>query len=395
LDFRFTPEEEAFREEVRDFIKKELPQDYEPDMAHLMERSTAEEVEFRHGWCKKLAQKGWLGLSWPKEYGGQGRSFIEQMILKEEMNYNRVLAGDQFGIDYLGPALMVHGTEEQKKRHLGAITRAEIFWCEGYSEPNAGSDLASLQTRAVEKDDHFLVNGQKIWTSNAHTADWCNFLARTDPEAPKHKGLSYFLVDMKTPGITVRPLINMAGGHSFNEVFFEDVRVPKENLVGEKNRGWYVATSVLNFERSAIEESASLRRALDELIEYVKETKVDGEPLSKDPLIRHKLAQIAVEIEIARVLSYRVAWILNRGLVPESEASAAKLFGTELVARTANTAMQIMGLHAQLAPGAKWARLRGQIGGWYLTCPAMVIAGGSSEVQRNIIAIRALGMPRS
>ena len=394
MDFSFTPEEEAFREEVRDFIKKELPPDYEPAMAHLMERSTAEEVEFRRTWCKKLAQKGWLGLSWPKEYGGQGRSFIEQMILKEEMNYHRVLAGDQFGIDYLGPALMVHGTEEQKKRHLGPITRAEVFWCEGYSEPNAGSDLASLQTRAVEKEDHFLVNGQKIWTSNAHTADWCNFMARTDPDAPKHKGLSYFLVDMKTPGITVSPLINMAGGHSFNEVFFEDVRVPKENLVGEKNRGWYVATSVLNFERSAIEESASLKRALDELVEYVKETKVDGELLSKNPSVRHKLAQMAIEIEVARVLSYRVAWILNKGLVPESEASAAKLFGTELVAQAANTAMQIMGLHGQLMSDSKWPRLKGQIGGWYLTWPGMLAAGGSSEIQRNVIAIRGLGLPR-
>jgi alkylation response protein AidB-like acyl-CoA dehydrogenase len=316
------------------------------------------------------------------------------MILKEEMNYHRVLAGDQLGIDFLGPALMVHGTEEQKKRHLGPITKAEVFWCEGYSEPNAGSDLASLQTRAIEKDDHFLVNGQKIWTSYAHIADWCNFLARTDPDAPKHKGLSYFLVDMKTPGITVRPLINMAGGHNFNEVFFEDVRVPKENLVGEKNRGWYVATSVLNFERSAIEEAASLSRALDELIEYVKETRVNGKPLSKNPLVRHKLAQIAIEIEIARVLSYRVAWILNKGLVPESEASAAKLFGTELVAQAANTAMQIMGLHGQLMPGAKWARLKGQIGGWYLTCPGRLAAGGSSEIQRNVIAIRGLGLPR-
>ena len=258
----------------------------------------------------------------------------------------------------------------------------------------AGSDLPSLQTRAVEKEDHFLVNGQKIWTSNAHVADWCNFLARTDPDAPKTKGLSYFLVDMKTPGITVRPIINMADGHSFNELFFEDVRVPKENLVGERNRGWYVATSVLNFERSAIEEAASLRRALDELVGYVKETKVNGKPLAKNPLVRHKLAQIAVEIEVARVLSYRVAWMLSKGWVPESEASAAKLFGTELVARASSAAMQIMGLHGQLAPGSKWPRLRGQIGSWYLACVGMLFGGGSSEVQRNVIAIRGLGLPR-
>jgi len=199
---------------------------------------------------------------------------------------------------------------------------------------------------------------------------------------------------MKTPGITVRPLINMAGGHSFNEVFFEDVRVPKENLVGEKNRGWYVATSVLNFERSAIEQAASLKRALDELIEYVKETKVNGELLAREPSVRHKLAQIAIEIEVARVLSYQVGCIINKGLVPESEASSAKLFGTELVARASNTAMQIMGLHVQLMPDSKWPRLKGQLGGWYLTWPGMLISGGSSEIQRNVIAVRGLGLPR-
>jgi alkylation response protein AidB-like acyl-CoA dehydrogenase len=289
---------------------------------------------------------------------------------------------------------MLYGTEEQKKMHLPGIASGEIMWCQGYSEPNSGSDLASLQTSAVEDGDDFVINGQKIWTSGAQHSQWIFMLARTDPAVPKHKGISYFLVDMNTPGITVQPLIDMSGGHHFNQVFFDQVRVPRSGLLGEKNRGWYMATTTLSFERAGVENPMRAKRILESLVEYAKQTTRNGKPLSKDPLIRQKIAQMAVEIDVARAIAYRVATAINNKQVPGPESPGLKVFASELFQRLSQIGLELLGLYGQLKPGSKWAPLKGQIENLYLTSISRTIAAGTSEIQRNIIAERGLGLPR-
>jgi len=389
MDFSFTEEEERFRAEVRRFLKKEVTEELLKD---LEERG---EVDFSREFTKKLAEKGWLAMSWPKEYGGGGASMMEQLIFGEELGYHHAPSGaHRQGINLIGPCLIVHGTEEQKGKYLRAITSGEVVWCQGFSEPNAGSDLASLQCRAVADGDDYVIDGQKVWTSNAHRADWCHLLTRTDPDAPRHRGISYFLVDMKSPGISVRPLINMLASHDFNEVFLDNVRVPKENMIGEKNQGWYVSQTTLNFERSGIAVPASAKRTLEQLVEYAKETKRNGKPLAEDPIIRHKLSEMAVEIEVGRMIAYRVAWMQGKGLIPSYEASMSKLYGTELVKRLGDIGMQIMGLYSQLETGSKWVPLRGRIERAYLFSLGATIAMGTSEIMKNIIAVRGLELPR-
>ncbi len=395
MEFRFSPEEEAFRQEVREFLRREWSEDAaeggaESPLGYGGGRGLDEIRRFQ----KKLAQKGWLTLAWPKEYGGMGASVMKQVIFNEEMAYHR--APQQLGVgpDRVGPTIILYGTEEQKREHLPPIANAEVIWCQGFSEPGAGSDLASLQTTAVEDGDYFVVNGQKIWTSLAHVADWMILLARTDPDAPKHRGISYFLVDMRTPGITVRPLIDMTGRHAFNQVFFDNVRVPRKNLVGELNRGWYVAAATLDFERSGINRVMAGVRLYEELVEYARETARDGRPLTALPTVRHKLAELRIEFEVGRLLAYRVAWVQAQGRIPNQEASMSKLFGSELQQRLARAGMEIMGLGGQLRPGSRWAPMAGRIADYYLGAVATTIAAGTSEVMRNIIAIRGLGLPR-
>jgi len=383
MDFRLGPDEERFRQEVRDFLRRELPSDWDG--------FDDEDAgwEFTLQMRKKLAQKGWLTLHWPREYGGMGASPLLQLVFNEEMSYHGAPGRDIFGTRMLAGALMVWGTEEQKRTFLPPIARGEVQWCQGYSEPEAGSDLASLKTTAVEEGDFFVVNGSKIWTSFAHRADWIFLLARTNPYAPKHRGISFLLVDMKTPGITVRPIINMAGDHHFNQVFFDRVRVPKENLVGEKDRGWYVAMTVLSFERSAVGYSAGARRKLERLAGFLKETGGGG-----DPRIRHRFADLWIEAETARLLAYRVAWLQAKGEVPSTEASISKLFGSEMSQRVSRFGLEAMGPYAQLVKGSKWARLHGAFQRTWLYSFAMTIGAGTSEVQRSIIAVRGLGLPR-
>ncbi len=395
MEFRFSPEEEAFRQEVREFLRREWSEDAaeggaESPLGYGGGRGLDEIRRFQ----KKLAQKGWLTLAWPKEYGGMGASVMKQVIFNEEMAYHR--APQQLGVgpDRVGPTIILYGTEEQKREHLPPIANADVIWCQGFSEPGAGSDLASLQTTAVEDGDYFVVNGQKIWTSLAHVADWMILLARTDPDAPKHRGISYFLVDMRTPGITVRPLIDMTGRHAFNQVFFDNVRVPRKNLVGELNRGWYVAAATLDFERSGINRVMAGVRLYEELVEYARETARDGRPLTALPTVRHKLAELRIEFEVGRLLAYRVAWVQAQGRIPNQEASMSKLFGSELQQRLARAGMEIMGLGGQLRPGSRWAPMAGRIADYYLGAVATTIAAGTSEVMRNIIAIRGLGLPR-
>jgi len=263
MEFSFSPELESFRTEVRSFLRDNLPPDFK--VRNDREAMSEEEFRFSQQFAQKLARRGWLTMTWPNEYGGQGAGHLQQLVYNEEMGYSGAPLGFGFGTNLVGPTLMVHGTEEQKRKFLPPIARAEVFWCQGFSEPGAGSDLASLQTRAVRDGDDYVVTGQKIWTSEGHQADWMILLARTDVEAPKHRGISYFLVDMKTPGVQVRPLVNLMNSHAFNEVFFDNVRVPRKNLVGDENRGWYVATTTLDFERSGIISGVSLQRLRHEL----------------------------------------------------------------------------------------------------------------------------------
>ena len=299
-----------------------------------------------------------------------------------------------WGVGMVAPTLLMSGTEEQKQQHLPPIANGVIQWCQGWSEPNAGSDLASLTTRAVRDGDEYVINGQKVWTTGAHRANWCFMLARTDPEQPRHRGLSFFLVDMKTPGITLRSIPNMANGHTFNELFFDDVRVPKRNMVGEENRGWYVSLITMNFERSGVAAFASLRRTIEELVQFCHQTKRDGQPLAKDPFVRHRLAQLFIENEVGHAMSRRVAWLQHKGEMAAAEASAAKVYGSELAQRLTYTACQILGLYSQVKAGSKWAPFGGAFEATYQACPGMNIAAGSSEIMRNIIALRGLELPR-
>ena len=396
MDFEFTPEQQALRKEFEEYAK-ELMKDAPPGWGTSLEFMYSDEGwDFTRQTHKKLAQKGWLVRPWPKEYGGVDSPIIEQLIYHEVMGYNRVPDGDIFGVGMIGPTLLAIGSEEQKQEHLPPIARADIYWCQGWSEPNSGSDLASLVTRAVRAGDEYVVNGQKTWTSNAHHADWCFMLARTNPEEKRSRGLTYLLVDMKTPGITVRPLVSMEGSHLFNEVYFDDVHVPVKNRVGEENDGWRVTRATMNFERSGVGSIAGARRSLNDLIEACRATKRNGESLADDPFVRHRLAQLAIEVEAGHALAYRIAWAQQKGefIAAAHLASGAKVFGTELSQRIANTACQMFGMYSQVASG----RLSVMDGRWqsnYQTSPGNNILAGSSEVQRNIIATVGLGMPRT
>ena len=343
---------------------------------------------------KKLAEKGWLTMAWPEEYGGQSASHMMQVIFSEEMSYNRAPGRDVFGTRMMAPTLMIHGTEEQKKQFLPPVSRGDVQWCQGYSEPESGSDLASLQTRAVEDGDDFVVNGTKIWTSSAHRADHIMVLTRTDPDAPKHRGISFLLCDMNTPGITVNPIINMADDHGFNMVTFEDVRIPKKNLVGEQNRGWYVGATLLDFERSGVDYSAGAKRTLEELVDIAKNNKKNGTLIADDPVMRNRFADLAIEVEVSKLISYNIAWMQSQGLVPNKEASMGKVLGTELQQHVSYTGMQMLGMHGQLGPGSSHAPLKGRIEHMYLTDVSQTIQAGTSEINRNIIATRGLGLPR-
>ncbi|HXK34717.1 MAG TPA: acyl-CoA dehydrogenase family protein [Dehalococcoidia bacterium] len=394
MDFRFEQEEEAFRQEVRAFVRAELPEWWGREAYNDREDAPREHAEIARAFQRKLAERGWLTLAWPKEYGGLGAGAMRQLVYNEEMSYLRAPGFGGMGVAMVGPTLMLHGTEAQKARFLGPIARGEMSWCQGFSEPGAGSDLASLQTRAVIDGDDFVVTGQKIWTSGAHRADYCILLARTDPEAPKHKGISYLLMDMKSPGITITPLTNMLNSAAFNQLFLDEVRIPRENLVGELNRGWYVATTTLDFERSGIQRIVFALRLLEDLVEHAKTATRGGRRLIDDPVVRHRLADLHIEFAVGRTLAYRVAWMQGQGLVPNAEASVAKLYSTELQSRFAAAAMGLLGPAAALMRASAYAPMFGSIPSYYLAAASYTIAAGTSEVQRNIIAQRGLGMPR-
>ncbi|MBI3953495.1 MAG: acyl-CoA dehydrogenase family protein [Chloroflexi bacterium] len=395
MDFGFTPQEVAFRQEVRSFVARELHGggEYLLDLEDETDASWRLAVET----TKKLGERGWLTMGWPGEWG-KGYTLTQKLVFEEEIAYHRVPIANRGGgsWDWVGPALVLYGTEVQRRELLPGIVRGETVFCTLYSEPNAGSDLASMTTAAVADGDDYVVNGQKIWTSGAHRSGWGWLAARTDFTAPKHKGISNFLVPMDAPGIRIRPLVNMADVHHFNEVFFENVRIPKRYLVGELNRGWYQTAVALDYERSTgIGYVASARRTLEELVDYARTTKVNGRALSQEPTVRARLADLALSIETGRMLAYRLNWLQSKGTQPNAEASMVKATSTELLQKAAAIGMQLLGLHGQLRPGSKAARLGGHIVQSHLAYVSMTIAAGTSEIQRNIIAQRGLGLPRA
>lgn len=390
MEFKFTAEDEEFRTELRAFMKTELPDPWEGAGRYPED----DDWDLNRVIRQKMAEKGWLTMHWPEEYGGQNASPVKSAIYNEEIAYMRAPGRDIFGVRMLGPTLMIHGSEEQKKTHLPSVAKGEIQWCQGYSEPESGSDLASLSTRAVRDGDELVINGAKVWTTMAHRADWIMLLTRTDPDAPKHRGISFVLVDMKSPGVSVRPIINMAGGHEFNQVTFDDVRVPRANVVGDEDRGWYVAVTLLDFERSGIDYSASARRLLDDTKEFATETKRNGLPLIEIPWVRTLMADRYIDCEVARLMAYNVAYMQSQDLIPTKEASMSKVFGSEVVQRVTEAALDILGMYGTLGREDKWAPLNGRVQENWMNAFAGTIAAGTSEIQRNIIAGRGLGLPR-
>ncbi|MCZ6546315.1 MAG: acyl-CoA dehydrogenase family protein [Chloroflexi bacterium] len=390
MDFKPSPKQEQFREEVIDFIHA----NWDPPPATLAP-DNLDWLDAQRAYERKLADHGWLTMAWPTKYGGRAASHMEQLIFREESAYLGAPGAGGQGISMVGPCLMVHGSEEQRTRFLPPIANSEVTWCQGFSEPGSGSDLASLQTRAVKDGDDYVINGQKIWTSGATHSDWIHILTRTNPDAPKHRGISYFLLDMKTPGIEVRPIIDLAGNHMLNETFFTDVRVPADQMLGEENRGWYVAATLLDFERSGVNYPAQARRTTEQLAAWAKDTRRNGGTVYDRPGVAHGLADLYVSAEVCRLLSYRVVWMQSQDLIPNSEASVSKMFGTELNQRVANFGVNMIGLPAQrIDPQDPHAPLKSDIGRMYMTTVPYTIFAGTSEIQRNIVATRGLGLPR-
>ena len=394
MDLNLTPSEQSFRDEFRAWLKANIPPDWDASGFDDSEHR----FEYLRAWQKKMHEAGWVGISWPKAYGGRGASLMEQTIFIEEMA--RAAAPpliNVLGLSLLGPTLIAYGTEEQKQRFLQNILSAEEIWCQGYSEPNAGSDLASLRTEAVLDGDHFVVNGQKTWTSFGHHADYCFGVVRTDPDAAKHKGLTYMLIDMHSPGVTVRPLKQMTGESEFNEVFFQNVRVPVENVVGKVNGGWEISIATLMFERGTLGASLQItfKRQIERLIELSRRIDHNGRAASEDSSIRQKLAQIYTEIEIFRLNQMRTLTRMARTGVPGPEGSIQKIFWSEMNQRMQQVAMEILGPFGQLTRESDYAVDHGQWAHAYLRSRGNTIEAGTSEIQRNIIGHFVLGLPKS
>jgi alkylation response protein AidB-like acyl-CoA dehydrogenase len=398
MEFGFSEEQLEFRTEVEEFLKTELPPDWPERSRHWpggygtlelqdpVMRAVA--ADFR----RKLAQRGWLTISWPKEFGGKAHSYIEQAIFNERMSYYRAPAtGIAVGI--AGPTILMFGTEDNKRQWIPRIASGEIEMWLGYSEPDAGSDLAAIRTTAAAEGDEFVINGQKVWSTIAHLADYAWLVAKTDPDAHRHHSVSLFLVDNNSPGVTIRPLINIVGVHSFNEVFFDNVRVPRQNMIGELNMGFYYLMTALDFERLMV-DIGGLKRFFEELVSYVRQTERDGAPLAQRPEVRRQLAEIAIKIEIAYLFFWRTAEMLDKGQVPSVESSVLKLTTTELSRHLADVTMDILGPYGLLETGSKWTPLRGMAPRGYLDCVSATIGAGTSEIQRSIIATRGLGLPR-
>ncbi len=397
MDFHFTPEQEAFRQELRTWLTTHAPADSGP-LRHLQPQASDEDLTFLKDWQRKVYESGWAGVSWPQEYGGRGASLIERMIFDEEMAAHKAPGLlNVLGLEIVGPTIITHGTEEQKKKHLANILSGDDIWSQGYSEPNAGSDLGSLQTRAVDHGDYFIVNGQKVWTSLAGFANWCLLLVRTDPDAPKHKGLSALLVDMHSPGISIKPLRTMTGESEFNEVFFEDVQVPKNHLLGEQNQGWQVIITSLMFERQGLGFyfTFAQKRTYEDMRSQVKKAQRYGAPIRTDPLMRQKMAQAYIDCEVLKLNNYRALTRLLRGNPAGPEGSIAKLHWAETNQRMQDLAVEMQGVAGQLYQEVEINNESGNYWQYgFLRARANTIEGGTSEILRNIIAERVLQLPR-
>ena len=391
MNFEFSEREEAFRKEVRAWLEANLPDDLR-GRAFAASRADREEIRRLRAWQKTMHAAGYVGMDWPREFGGRGAPLTEMVVLYQEMaRAESPQLVNRGGVSMLGPTLMKHGTPGQQKRFLPKILTAEELWCQGFSEPNAGSDLANLQTRAVLGGAEFIVNGQKVWTSMGHVADWCFLLVRTDPGAPKHKGISFLLVDMKTPGITIRPLRQITGEAEFNEVFLDNVRVPRENLVGKVNEGWSVAITTLAYERDLLTfiRHVSLRNALHRLVRLVKER-----GRGADPIVRQKVADLWIGEQALKLNGYRSLTKILKGGAPGPEGSTSKLFWSHLDQELALTASQVIGPYSQIAEGSAWAPDHGQWEFYELLARGSGIRAGTSEILRNILAERVLGLPK-
>jgi alkylation response protein AidB-like acyl-CoA dehydrogenase len=389
MDLNLTPQQTKFRDELRAWLQTSVPNDWE---THRLRDSMEHRFQFLRAWQKRVYAAGWAGVAWPKEYGGRGASLMEQVIFTQEM----AAAGapplaNILGLALIGPTIIAYGTESQKKRYLANILSGDEIWCQGFSEPNAGSDLASLRTEACVDGDHFVVNGQKIWNSYGWAADWCALVTRSDPGSQKHKGLTYLLVDMRSPGVEVRPLRQLTGESEFTELFFRDVRVPAENVLGAVGDGWNVALGTLAHERATLGVSAqvAMRRQLDRLVELSRDRASD------DPLVRQKLAQSYIENEILRLNQLRaVSKIIQTG-APGPEGSILKIGWSEANQRFQATAQEILGPYAQLTAGSDLAIDNGAWSYTYLRARGNTIEAGTSEIQRNIIGQHVLGLPKS
>ena len=397
MDFNYSPEDEAFRKELRTFL--EANQQFAPRRRDFFGDEEAGEgrsdKEEQIRWAKKLAEGKWLAVTWPKEYGGRGATIMQNIVYGEELaRLDLPVPFVGMGVSLLGPTLLHWGTDEQKRRYIPKILSADEWWCQGYSEPGSGSDLASLQTRAVEQGDDFIVNGQKVWTSGAQHADMCFLLTRTDPDAPKHKGISYLLVNMHSPGVTVRPLVQMTGARGFNEVFFEDVRVPKKNLVGEKNQGWQVAITTLMFERSGGGGDRGTLNAVEDLAGLAKRVPRGDKTAWEDASVRQKIAELYAEAMALKYTGYRQLTKRLRGVPPGPEGSMMKLCGSELNLRIGQYALELLGTFSQLEHRAPFAIDRGKWLFRELAARGSTIAAGSNQIQHNIIGERVLGLPK-
>jgi len=400
MDFKLDGGSVKLREEISRFAQEELPVGWVPPT--LADGGESGDFEFDMAMAKKLANRGWLVMSWPKEYGGQGASVMEQTVFDLEIAY-RGIPGAMMGtsgVQWVGPSLMLFGSSAQKEKYLPLIAAGEKdgVWCTGYSEPNAGSDFANIQTRATRDGDDYIINGQKIWTSCAHRARWCWLAAKTDLNASKkHRGISLFIVDMRSPGITVNPIYTYYGGHHFNEVFLDNVRVPAENLVGEENKGWYQLMQALAFERRMVAPMTygNCKRLMEELVKYIRETKNKGFHLADNQVIRSKLADIAIDLDVLRLVAFQISWRIAQGEIPTYESSRNKLIGDKVVSRMAITGAEILGAYSQVARDSRWARLHGLVQGAYLAFPGHLIGGGTAEIEKSIIAQFKLGLPKS
>ena len=388
MRFEFTEEQNQFRAEVRAFLEREVP----PEKQAVYGVDTEESYRFSRSLSKKLADKGWLAIGWPKEYGGGGRSQVEQAILNEEMGYRRVPRCGAAGLGVVGPGLRRFGTEEQKQKYLPPIARSEVEYCQGFTEPNAGSDLGSLELRAIRDGDEYVVNGTKMFTTAGLRADYIYLMARTDPEAPKHRGISLFILDAHTPGVTRNPLPYINGTVAAF-MHFDNARIPTSCLIGEENRGWYHAMTSLDFERSEVELYSVVKRTFDEFVAFCKTTRYNGKLLWEDPVTKHKLAETRVGMEVWRLLCWRIVWLQSTGVVPNDETSISFLYGVEQRLRFAQLAMQLLGPYGTLLHDSQWAPMMGNIQGLSRESLHMH-GGGTTEVHRNIIAGRGLGLPR-